>query len=540
MTKEALQLLSNETMETNTTKPLILLTGGTGYVGGRLLPLLEQSEYPLRCLVRHPDYLKGTVQPSTEVAKGDVLDPSSLRNALTGVHTAFYLVHSMSSAGQFEEEDRIGAQNFAQAAKQAGVQRIIYLGGLGDCDDQLSAHLRSRHEVGELLKESHCQVIEMRASIIIGSGSLSFELVRSLVERLPVMICPKWVQTVTQPIGIEDLLAYLMAALRWKKQQSQIFEIGGPQTATYGELMQEYASQRGLRRWLISVPVLTPRLSSLWLGLITPVYARIGRKLIESMRNPTLIRNHTALDEFDVKPRPMSAAIARAIINEDHEISETRWSDAFSSAAPRPAWGGAVFGNRIIDSREVQVEVPPEKAFAPVRRIGGTEGWYFGNFLWTLRGWIDLLIGGIGQRRGRRDPQQLRTGDVLDWWRVEKYQPDHLLRLTAEMKVPGRAWLEFEVNPTSSGSTIRQTAIFDPLGLSGWLYWYTLYPLHAIIFRRMLRRIGHLAEIEHAYSLNTPSEANIPAASSPSSTNCAAFSNPTQRKVPLVCSNETL
>ncbi|MBD13901.1 MAG: NAD(P)-dependent oxidoreductase [Planctomycetaceae bacterium] len=471
-----------------------LLTGATGYVGGRLLPLLESRGERVRCLVRRPNNLGNATTLASEIVQGDVLDADSLVGAFEGVDTAYYLVHSMGASGSFEDRDRVAARNFAQAARDAGVRRIIYLGGLGDDDERLSPHLRSRHEVGEVLKESGCTVIEFRASIVIGSGSLSFELVRALVQRLPVMICPKWVGVQTQPIAIEDLLAYLLAALDWNGSECCIFEIGGPDRVSYGDIMREWARQRGLRRWLISVPVLTPRLSSLWLGLVTPVYARIGRKLVDSLRNPTIIKDQTALDEFPVKPRGFSEAIQRALINEDHELTETRWSDALSSARGVRNWGGTRFGNRIIDTRSMHANVSPFEAFTPIRRIGGKNGWYFTDFLWTLRGWIDLVCGGVGIRRGRRDPNHLRVGDVLDWWRVEEYVPDRKLRLLAEMKVPGRAWLEFEVEPEAEGASVRQTAIFDPVGLWGIIYWYTLYPLHVIIFHGMLSRIVDFAE----------------------------------------------
>ena len=426
---------------------------------------------------------------------GDVLQPNSMEEALNGVETAYYMVHSMGTGRDFESEDREGARNFAKAARAAGIKRIIYLGGLGDSQQELSKHLRSRQEVGQLLAESGAQIIEFRASIIIGSGSLSFELIRALVQRLPFMICPKWVQTPAQPIAIEDVLAFLVAALNFEQAGHHVFEIGGPQQITYRELMREYARQRGLRRLMVSVPFLTPRLSSLWLGLVTPVYARVGRKLVDSLKNPTVVRDPSANNVFDIQPRDVAASIQRAFENEDREFAETRWSDALSSGSRPKRWGGETFGNRLVDSRTMTVNVPVDVAFTPIRRIGGETGWYYGNWLWKLRGFLDLLVGGVGIRRGRRNPEEVHSGETLDCWRVEKVEPDHLLRLSAEMKLPGRAWLEFEVTPDGSDkSTIRQTAIFDPLGLFGLCYWYTIYPLHEAIFGGMLVRIGQAAE----------------------------------------------
>jgi uncharacterized protein YbjT (DUF2867 family) len=426
-----------------------------------------------------------------EVVAGDVMDRPSLAAALAGVQTAFYLVHSMGSSGSFEDQDRLGAENFAQAARTAGVQRIVYLGGLGDEQDSLSPHLRSRHEVGDILRASDVPVIEFRASIVLGSGSLSFELIRSLVERLPVMIMPRWVRVPAQPIAINDILSYLIAALDLPLAGSRIYEIGGADKVTYADLMKEYAKQRGLKRWLIPVPVLTPYLSSLWLGLVTPVFARIGRKLIESIRHPTIVRNPAALVDFSIRPVGVQQAIADALHNEDEELAQTHWSDALSSTGTARNWFGVQFGPRLVDSRTATVDVSAAEAFAPVQRIGGKKGWYGANWLWRLRGTLDLLVGGVGLRRGRRDPERLRVGDTVDCWRVEALEPNHLLRLAAEMKLPGRAWLEFEVTERDGKSTIRQTAIFDPVGLLGRAYWYGVYPLHQIVFGGMLRGIAH-------------------------------------------------
>lgn len=446
-------------------------------------------------MARRPETLQSRVAPSTEVVHGDVLQPDSMDQAVQGIETAYYLVHSMGTGSDFEADDRAGARNFAVAARKAGVKRIVYLGGLGDSDQKLSRHLRSRQEVGQVLAESGAQVIEFRASIVIGSGSLSFELIRALVQRLPFMICPKWVQTPAQPIAIEDVLAFLVAALEYEPQGHHIFEIGGPRPVTYRDLMREYARQRRLRRFMLSVPCLTPRLSSLWLGLVTPVYARVGRKLVDSLKNPTVVRDSSANTVFNVQPRDVASAIQRALENEDREFAETRWSDALSAGGHPRRWGGAKFGNRLVDSRTVTVNTSAADAFTPVRRIGGETGWYYGNWLWQLRGFIDLLVGGVGVRRGRRDPEELHAGESIDCWRVETIEPDQLLRLSAEMKLPGRAWLEFEVTPAGPGmSKIRQTATFDPLGLFGLCYWYAIYPLHEAVFGGMLREIARAAE----------------------------------------------
>jgi len=474
---------------------LVLLTGATGYVGGRLLQRLESRGCRLRCLARRPEVLAGRVLPSTEVVAGDVLDRSSLDAALHGVDAAYYLVHSMGSDGSFEEADRKAAHNFAEAARAQGVGRIVYLGGLGREEDVLSAHLRSRQEVGGILSESGVPVLEFRASIVIGSGSLSFEMIRSLVERLPIMITPKWIKVPAQPIAIDDLLEYLVAALALPVSACRTYEIGGADKMSYADIMRVYARQRGIRCRMIPVPVLTPLLSSLWLGLVTPLYARIGRKLIESIVHSTVVRDPAALEVFAVRPVGVDEAVRRALASEESAFAATRWSDALSSAGDLPSWGGVAFGPRLVDSRTERVPVSPSAAFRPIESIGGETGYYAWNWLWRLRGFLDLLWGGVGMRRGRPSPTSLRTGDTLDFWRVEAIEPGRRLRLAAEMKMPGRAWLEFEVTDEGGSTTIRQTATFDPVGLPGRIYWYALYPVHQFVFGDMLRGIARAALI---------------------------------------------
>jgi len=471
-------------------RPKILVTGPTGYVGGRLLRALAERGHDLRAVARRPDGVPAARGLDVEVVQGDLLEPSSLAAVVQGVHTAYYLVHSMGSGGDYSRLDRQAAASFRDAAEEAGVRRIVYLGGLGDSRSDLSPHLRSRQETGHLLRAGTVQVIELRASIVIGSGSLSFEMIRALSERLPVMVTPRWVSTMAQPIAVEDLLRYLTLCVDLDVEGNPIYEIGGPDRVSYLDLMREYSRQRGLKRYTISIPFLSPRLSSLWLGLVTPLYARVGRALIESIRNPTLVRDTAALEVFDVAPMGVGEAIARALTNEDREVAETRWSDAVSASGSPRSWTGVRFGNRLIDHRQATVHAPASRAFEPIVGIGGARGWYFATWLWTLRGWLDLLLGGVGMRRGRRDPDNLRAGDVLDFWRVEEVVPHRLLRLRAEMKVPGRAWLQWEVAAESDDrAVVHQTAIFDPAGVAGLAYWYLIYPLHLLVFRGMLARI---------------------------------------------------
>lgn len=472
---------------------MVLLAGATGYVGGRLLDALLERGARIRCLVRRPEEFKARVPASVEVVGGDIRDHAAVQAALRGVDTAYYLVHSMGLGPRYREEDRRAADSFASAARSAGVRRLIYLGGLGH-GRNLSEHLSSRQEVGRIFRESGVPTLEFRSSIIIGSGSVSFELIRSLVDRLPVMVTPRWTRIQTQPIAIEDVLDYLIAALDVGSGENRIVEIGSPDVASYGDLMREYARQRGFRRLIFPVPVLSTRLSSLWLGLVTPIYARIGKELIEGVRNDTTVHDDGARRLFpQVRPRGFSEAITRALLLEDEEFTHTRWSDALSAGGRHSSRSAVSFGRRLIDHRSIEVSVPPERAFAPIRRIGGEAGWYHADFLWSLRGLFDLLVGGVGMRRGRLHPGRLRVGDVLDFWRVEAVEENQLLRLAAQMRLPGRAWLQFEVDESPKGAIIRQTAIFDPAGIVGKLYWYALQPVHDYIFGGMIRGIGERA-----------------------------------------------
>ena len=474
------------------TRKLVLVTGATGYVGGRLLGRLQRrDDLRLRCMARRPSYLRGRVAPEAEVVAGDVTDPASLDAALHGVDTAFYLVHSLAAGGDLEATEAAGAANFGAAAAAAGVRRIIYLGGLGDSTATTSAHMRSRHAVGEILRESGVTTIEFRASVVIGPGSLSFELIRSLVERLPVMVVPRWVRVKAQPIAIDDVLSYLEEAIDIPLDESRVYEIGGQEQLSYLDLMRRYGEMVGLHRVYINVPFLTPWLSSLWLNLVTPLFARVGRKLIDSIRVASVVDDDRALRDFAVRPMDVTEAISRARDEEDQAFRETHWSDALSTSSA--GYGGQRFGSRIVDSRVITATGDPDTVFECIEGIGGATGWYYGDWLWRLRGFLDRLVGGVGMQRGRRDPKRLRLGDIVDCWRVEAIEPPEKLLLRAEMKVFGRAWLQFDLRPVDGGTEIRQTAVYDPRGLTGIVYWYSLYGLHELVFRGMLRGIARAA-----------------------------------------------
>ncbi|HRY29301.1 MAG TPA: DUF2867 domain-containing protein [Elusimicrobiota bacterium] len=484
------------TADAGSSKPLVLLTGATGYIGGCLLSLLEHDHFPVRCLVRRELVRRGSPD-TTSTVLGDVLDSQSLRRAMDGVHTAYYFIHSLKARENFEAEERRGAQNFAFAAKAAGVRRIIYLGGLGDPHDTLSPHLKSRRAVGDVLRSSGVPVIEFRASIVIGAGSLSFELIRCLVQRLPIMLAPRWVTNLTQPISIQDLLAYFRAALELPEDGHRTFEIGGRDVVSYGDILREYARQRGLGRLILPVPLLPRPLSCLWLKLVVPEYAAVGEKLFESLRNPTVVSDHAATRVFGLRPTGFREALATALSREDDSFRRSRWGES-PAIKEAPGRKGVRIGSRILDCRTVRLDVPAASAFAPIQRIGGTRGWYHADWLWQFRGFLDELVGGVGMRRGRRHPEDLAVGDVLDCYRVEYVEPGRELLLRAELRLPGRAWLQFEVSGEGSSSEICQSAIFDPKGLFGFLSWYALYPFHKYIFSGMLEKIAAAARREHA------------------------------------------
>ena len=470
----------------------ILIVGASGYIGGRLIPSLQARGHELVLMSRDARPLAARF-PEATVVGADLLDPSTLERALEGIEVAYYLAHSMAAGERgFAERDRQAARNFAQAAARAGVSRIVYLGGLGDDSADLSHHLASRHETGAELAAHGVPVTEFRAAVIIGSGSASFEILRHLTERLPIMITPRWVGTRCQPIGIRDVLDYLAGALE-HPQTIGVVEIGGPDVLSYGDMMRTYARLRGLRRLMIPVPVLTPRLSSYWVNLVSPVPAGIARPLIEGLRNEVIVHDPGPAAAFGIHPLAYSEALQRAIDRTDRHDVESTWFDAL--AAPDRASLSSLTSHEgmIVERRQRSVATAPEQAFAEVERIGGAAGWPYANVLWRVRGWMDRAVGGVGMRLGRRDPDHLRVGDALDFWRVEEVRRPTLLRLRAEMKVPGRAWLQYEVKPTAGGSRIVQTAFFEPKGLPGLAYWYALYPLHGLIFRGTVRVLAERA-----------------------------------------------
>jgi uncharacterized protein YbjT (DUF2867 family) len=480
-----------------------LVTGASGYIGGRLVAELLNAGFTVRAGARQLIQLRD--QPwadRVELAHADVLDPAVIREALQDVDVAYYLVHAIGKGHDFEELDRKAARTFAAAARAAGVKRIVYLSGLVPEDEELSPHLRSRQEVGEILLASGVPTAVLQAAVIIGSGSASFEMLRYLTERLPVMTTPIWVQTRIQPIAIRDVLYYLVRAADLPAEVNRAFDIGGPDVLTYEAMMQRYAHVVGLpKRRIIRVPVLTPGLSGHWVQIVTPVPNAIARPLVESLRNTVVCREHD-IAEYIPDPDGGLIGFERAVELALEKIRRgdvpTRWSDSEFKGAPSdplpsdPDWAG---GDLYVDERSRVVHASPEALWQVIEGIGGANGWYSWSLAWGVRGVMDLLSGGPGLRRGRRDPYDLHVGDALDWWRVEEVIDLTLLRLRAEMRVPGRAWLELGISTNDAGQTVfTQRALFYPHGLSGQAYWWSIAPFHGIIFGSMQRNVAKAAE----------------------------------------------
>lgn len=478
---------------------MILVTGATGYVGGRLIPELLDSGYRVRCMVR--DATRVPDKPwaqEVDIVEGDVLDSSSLGPALKGVEVAYYLIHSMAGSGDDLVSMEVdAATNFAREAEGSGVDRIIYLGGIKPSSGDTSTHLQSRIETGNALRSVGVSVTEFRAGVIVGSGSLSFELIRYLTERVPVLITPKWVRTRTQPIAIRDVLAYLKAALSTPESRDQVIEIGGSDVLSYADMFQEYSRLRGLKRPILKVPVLTPKLSSLWVGLVTPINTHIARQLIDGLDNEVLVTNPLASEIFDIVPVGYTEAAFRALQRFNSDQVETYWSGSVSSGmADNQVYSTLGESENLIkETNMLAVSCKPEDAFAVISSLGSDTGWLYADYLWRLRGLIDLMVGGIGMRKSRRSPSILQPGDTIDFWRVEKVERHRYLLLRAEMKIPGMAWLEFSVSEQDAGkTTITQIAYYEPRGVSGLLYWYLFSIPHQFIFPGMLKRIGRRAE----------------------------------------------
>ncbi|GAA3093912.1 SDR family oxidoreductase [Streptomyces rectiviolaceus] len=483
-----------------------LVTGATGYLGGRLVPELLDAGHEVRCLARSPEKLRDHPWAGrADVVRGDASDAGSVGAAMRDIDVAYYLIHALGTGSGFEKTDRTAARTFAEQARAAGVRRIVYLGGLtpaGIPERKLSPHLRSRAEVGRILLESGVPTTVLRAAVIIGSGSASFEMLRHLTERLPVMVTPSWVRTRIQPIAVRDVLRYLVGSATMPDEVSRAFDIGGPDVVTYRDMMRRYATVASLpHRLIVPVPMLTPRLSSHWVGLVTPVPASIARPLAESLRYEVVCHERDItryVPDAPGVPISFDKALALALERVKEAQVSTRWSSASLPGAPSdplptdPDWSG---GSLYTDRRERTVDASPQSLWRVVEGVGGDNGWYSFPLAWAVRGWLDRLVGGVGLRRGRRDAQRLRVGDSLDFWRVEEIEPGRLLRLRAEMRLPGLAWLEMYAEQDAEGRTrYRQRALFHPHGLLGHAYWWSVSPFHALVFGGMARNITRTAE----------------------------------------------
>ena len=479
--------------------PRVLVLGATGYVGGRLVPQLLESDLHVRCLTRSVASLRSIGwSDDVEIVEGDLDDPATLPAAFDAIDTVVYLVHSLGH-DDFEAIERRTATNVRRAADQAGVRHIVYLSGLGDDEEQLSPHLRSRHAVGVELASGSAALTELRAAVVLGAGSASFEMLRSLVEVLPAMIAPRWVsKTCVQPIAISDVLRYLTAAIeQGPADPHRIVEIGGPDRVTYRELIDRYADVAGLRRRLVvPVPFVTPRLSTHWVNVVTPLPRTLAASLIDSLRNDVVVTDDSARSLSSHEPMSTNAAIESAISAIADLDIPTRWSGVTTeqrAARPQPSdpeWSG---GTVYEDCRSATIDASAPDVQRVLRGIGGDRGWYGFGPLWAIRGLMDKVVGGVGLRRGRRHPDEILVGEALDFWRVDAIE-DHLFRLRAEMKLPGEAWLEWNTTELDDGRTqLVQRARFVPRGIAGRLYWWLLWPIHALIFPVMVRRLGNAA-----------------------------------------------
>jgi uncharacterized protein YbjT (DUF2867 family)/uncharacterized protein YndB with AHSA1/START domain len=467
----------------------VLVTGASGYIGRQLAGKLLLAGHEVTGMVRDAARVQQGHGPQMNLVEADALQAETLPPALNGIDVAYYLIHSMSGQVEgFEERDHHAAQNFATTAKQCGVRRVIYLGGLASTGASVSAHLKSRHETGAVLRKFGPPLIELRAGIIVGNGSTSFEIIRCLTERLPVMICPRWVVTRTQPIAVSAVLEYLQAALEVREAVEEPIEVGGSTIETYRSMMLEYARQRGLRRWLVRVPVLTPRLSSYWLYFVTPVPAAVSRPLIEGLRSESICTDGLAGRLFpSIHAMSYDDAVQRAL----ERPAPSMRLPSMSEGSHQTFRGEGI----ICDIRETIVDAPRERVFKLIGDVGGRNGWFYANFLWSARGWIDRLMGGVGMNRGRARASGMETGDVIDFWQVERVDAPSVVLLRAEMKLPGEAWLQFNLTPQHHDRTLlRCCAWFQPRGLAGEIYWCGLYPVHALIFFGMLRAIRNHAE----------------------------------------------
>lgn len=483
----------------------VLVTGATGYIGGRLVPRLIAKGHSVRCLARDPQQLQGRPWPGVEIVQGDLGRPDCLPFALEGIQVAYYLVHAMADGKSFREQDRKMARAFGEAARRAGVQRIVYLGGLGDPGELHSKHLISRQEVGLNLGRAGVPVVEFRAAVIVGSGSASFEMIRHLTDRLPFMVAPRWVETRCQPIGIRSVLDYLAEALDHPEARG-IYEIGGADILTYREMMLGYARAKGLHRVILPVPMPKRNFSSRVIDLLTPIPHRIAAALLESLRTEVVVRDDRALRTFAVRPTTYAEALDRALGRIAADDVETTWASSLASTARKDPVGRQLDNQEglLVERHWRKVQASPERVMDIICALGGEQGWPAGNALWQLRGAIDRAMGGVGMRRGRRHPKDLRVGDPLDFWRVESFEPGRILRLRAEMKLPGRAWLQFEVRPEGRQTHLEQTAFFEPHGLSGNLYWYSAMQLHRFVFPGLIRAIQTRAEEDHTLDYTLP------------------------------------